>query len=128
MKISTLAVKLDVMNEIPYITNLSDNAILIEIGKFITQRRIQLQITQAELADKAALSRSTVSLMERGESISLNNLLKILRVLDALYVLSPFRVQEKKSPLALAREEQKKYRKRVVKSHKNTSDEEDLGW
>ncbi len=116
------------MSEKSYISELSDKAILSEIGNFITQRRIQLQITQAELANKAALSRSTVSLMERGESISLNNLIKLLRILDALYVLHAFKVEEKKSPLALAKEEQKQFRKRVSKPKKSRTDKEDLGW
>lgn len=116
------------MSDNSYIQNLSDTTILAEIGNFIVQRRIQLQMTQAELAEKAALSRSTVSLMERGESISLNNLLKLLRILDALYVLKEFRVVEKESPLALARQAQKKTRKRVIKPKNGGADQDDLGW
>jgi len=104
------------MSEKSYITSLSDKAILSEIGTFITQRRIELQITQAELAKRAVLSRSTVSLMERGESISLSNLLKLLRILDALYVLNAFKVQEEKNSTALAVQEQKQIKKRVTKS------------
>lgn len=116
------------MRNISYISNLSDKAILSEIGNFIAHRRVQLQITQAELAEKAALSRSTISLVERGESISLNNLLKILRILDALYVLQSFVVQEQESPLALAKEEQKKKAKRVSRTQDSSTDKEDLGW
>lgn len=116
------------MREISDISNLSDKSVLTEIGNFITQKRIQQQITQAELAEKAALSRSTVSLMERGESISLNNLLKILRILDSLYALQSFVVREKKSPIALAKEEQIKKVQRVSRTKDSATDKEDLGW
>lgn len=116
------------MREISDISILSDKSILTEIGNFIARRRVQKQITQAELAKKTALSRSTVSLMERGESISLNNLLKILRILDSLYVLHSFVVPEKKSPMALAKEEHMKKARRVSRRKDFTADKEDLGW
>jgi transcriptional regulator with XRE-family HTH domain len=55
--------------------------------------------TQDEVANRAAISRSTLSLAERGENIAINNLVKILRVLDALYVFEQFRAAPKISPL-----------------------------
>lgn len=116
------------MNDFSDIQSHSDKSILSEIGNFITQKRIQRQMTQAELAQKAALSRSTVSLMERGESISLNNLLKILRILDSLYILQSFIVREQRSPMALAKEEQKKKAKRVSRKKDLNNDSDDPGW
>ena len=75
------------MSNISDISLFSDKAILATIGLFVQQTRIKQNLNQQELADRAAVSRSTVSLLERGENISLINLLKILRILDALYVL-----------------------------------------
>jgi len=119
------------MSNISDINLLSDKAILTTIGRFVQQTRIKQNIKQQELADKAAVSRSTVSLFERGEGISLTNMIKILRILDALYVLKEFEVREEISPLQLAKGE-KKLRKRVMKkgSNKdnNQDDNQDLGW
>lgn len=115
------------MSNISDISLFSDKAILNTIGLFVQQTRIKQNLNQQELADKAALSRSTVSLLERGENISLINLLKILRILDALYVLKAFETREEISPLRLAKGE-KKLRKRVMKKDTPQNDNLDLGW
>lgn len=121
-----LTEKLVIMNDISYDPSYSDTAILHKIGEFIKSKRVDQNITQDELSQKAAISRSTLSLAERGENIALINLLKILRVLDALYVLEQFRTQPQISPLQLAKEEEKK-RKRASKKHSQT-DNEEPGW
>ncbi|HLV51066.1 MAG TPA: helix-turn-helix domain-containing protein [Flavobacterium sp.] len=115
------------MSNISDISLFSDKAILATIGLFVQQTRIKQNLNQQELADKAAVSRSTVSLLERGENISLINLLKILRILDALYVLKAFEAREEISPFRLAKGE-KKLRKRVMKKDTPQDDNLDLGW
>lgn len=114
------------MNDISYNSAYSDVAILREIGEFIKSKRIDQNLTQDEVADRAAISRSTLSLAERGENIAMINLLKILRVLDALYVFEQFRIQPKISPLQLAKEDEKK-RKRASKNNSQTNND-DIGW
>lgn len=114
------------MNDISYINNFSDKAILMQIGNFIQQKRIKQNFSQQELANQSAISRSTLSLIERGENISLINLIKILRILDALYVLENFKVSEELSPLQLAKGETKN-RKRAS-NRSNNQNKEDLGW
>lgn len=115
------------MSNISDISSFSDREILATVGLFVQQTRIKRNLNQQELADKAAVSRSTVSLLERGENISLINLLKILRILDALYVLKAFEVRDEISPLRLAKGE-KKLRKRVTKKDPSKNDNLDLGW
>ncbi len=114
------------MSDNSYITYKSDVAILKEIGNFIKQRRIAQGITQDELAKQAAVSRSTLSLIERGESIALGNLIKILRMIDALYVFSEFKAYDQLSPLQLAKGFSEP-RQRAYSKNKDT-DENDLGW
>jgi len=106
---------------------LSDKAIMKNIGLFIQQTRIKQNLTQAEVAVQAAISRSTLSLVERGDNISLVNLIKILRTLDALYVLQTFEVREELSPLQLAKGEKQK-RQRASKQKSEKPDDTDLGW
>ena len=114
------------MNEKSYNSSYSDGAILRQIGEFIKSTRIDQNLTQGELANKAALSRSTISLVERGENISLTNLLKILRVLDALYVLGRFKIEPQISPLRLAKEDGKKRRRSSRKDAETYGD--DVEW
>lgn len=106
----------------------SDKSLMEQIGRYVKQQRIQKGLTQTELAAQAAMSRSTLSLMERGENIVLLNLIKVLRVLDLLYVFSAFKTPTIISPFVLA-EAERKQRKRV--RNKNSTDDSsnlDLGW
>lgn len=111
------------MTEISYI---SDLAILKKIGAYVKARRIDQNLTQKEVSERAAISRSTLSLLERGENIALLNLLKVLRVLDALYVLNDFQEVTTISPMQLAKEDEAKW-KRASKSKKSPP-KDDLGW
>ena len=113
------------MNDISYVSDYSDLAILKQIGEFIKSKRIDQNLTQDDLAEKASISRSTLSLAERGESIALLNLLKIMRVLDVLYVFEQFKSTKQVSPIQLAKEDEKK-RKRASKSEVKT--ERGLEW
>ncbi|SFN90531.1 Helix-turn-helix [Paenimyroides ummariense] len=114
------------MNDLSYISSMSDAAILKEIGEFIKVKRIEKNLTQDEVAEKAAISRSTLSLLERGENTALSNLLKVLRVLDTLYVFEQFKVIEQISPIKLAKEDEKK-RKRASRNNKE-NDKDSVGW
>jgi transcriptional regulator with XRE-family HTH domain len=104
--------------------SLSDRAIAENIGKFIQDQRLKQTKTQAELSKSAGISRSTLSLLERGETVTLPTLIQVLRQLNCLYTLNQFMVQPSLSPIALAKMETKK-RKRVRNASnqtKNTSD------
>lgn len=114
------------MNDISYNATYSDAAVLREVGSFLKSKRIDQNLTQDEVAERAAISRSTLSLAERGENIALGNLLKILRVLDALYVFEHFKTVKTISPLKLAKEDEKKRRK-ASRSNSQTK-KDDIGW
>lgn len=58
--------------------------ILIELGKRIKDIRISRSITQEELAHNAGLSFSTVVRLENGEGSNIENMMKILRVLNLI--------------------------------------------
>ena len=94
------------------LASMSDKALALRIGAFIRHHRMEQQKTQDELAAAACISRSTLSLLERGESVTVATLIQVLRMLDQLQVLQGFEVQEKLSPLELARL-QKEKRQRV---------------
>ncbi len=90
----------------------SDRALAEHIGHFVKHHRTEQNKTQDALAHAAGISRSTLSLLERGETVTLATLLQVLRALDQLHVLDVFAVETTISPLDLARLEQSK-RKRA---------------
>lgn len=94
----------------------SDNALLTMIGQFIQQSRIRQNKSQQEVADVAGVNRSTLSQIENGRGGTLITLIQILRVLDQISFLKVFQVEERVSPLYLAKMEMKK-RKRSRKTN-----------
>lgn len=90
---------------------MSDEALAKHVGSFVRHHRLQQNKTQGELATQAGMSRSTWSLLERGETVTLSTLIRALRVLDQLPVLDGFSVSTTISPLALAKAEQQKRRR-----------------
>lgn len=91
---------------------MSDKALAMHIGAFIKHHRMEQNKTQDVLAKAAGISRSTLSLLERGETVTLATVIQVLRVLDKLFVLDVFSVQQDISPLMLAKIEKEK-RKRA---------------
>ena len=89
----------------------SDNALQVMIGQFIQQSRIRQNKSQQQVADAAGINRSTLSQIENGRGGTLLTLIQILRVLDQISFLKVFQVEEKASPLYLAKMEMKKRRR-----------------
>jgi len=106
---------------------MTDVAILKQIGSYIRQMRLQQKRTQAQLADMAGLNRWTISQIENGESITLTSFIQILRALDSLFVLNAYEVPDEISPLEYAK--LKKHKKeRVRNKPTNTPDKDNLRW
>jgi transcriptional regulator with XRE-family HTH domain len=63
---------------------MSDDAILAELGTRLARRRIDLRLTQAELAHEAGISKRTVERIEAGASAQMASIIRICRVLDLL--------------------------------------------
>jgi len=71
---------------------LTDEAILAELGGRIMQRRLELQLTQAVLAERAGVSKRTVQRIEAGATAQMSTLVRIFRpmeLLDRLDALVP---------------------------------------
>jgi len=103
---------------------MSDKSLATHIGAFIKHHRMEQNKTQDVLAKSAGISRSTLSLLERGETVTLSTLLQVLRVLDKLYIMDAFSVQQDISPLLLAKMEKNK-RKRAGGKGKETQTQND---
>lgn len=105
--------------------SMSDKVLAEHIGAFIKHHRMEQNKTQDVLANAAGISRSTLSLLERGEAVTLATLIQVLRVLDQLHVMEIFTIQQIISPMALAKMEQNK-RKRARGKKEYKTNETDL--
>ena len=99
---------------------MNDKALAEHIGRFVKEKRMELNKTQEDLAHTAGISRSTLSLLEKGETVTIATLLQVLRVLDQLHILDVFSVQPIVSPIQLAKIEMKK-RKRASSTPSSSS-------
>jgi transcriptional regulator with XRE-family HTH domain len=62
---------------------LNDDAVLAELGARIARRRLEMQLTQAAVAEQAGIAKRTLERMEAGQASQLATLVRVLRVLDA---------------------------------------------
>ncbi|MDR7131025.1 transcriptional regulator with XRE-family HTH domain [Algoriphagus sp. 4150] len=95
---------------------LSDTAILYQLGRFVKHHRMDQNKSQEQLATAAGISRSTLSLLERGEKVNLITLIQVLRVLDKLQWLESFEVKKTISPIDYIKLQKKHERQRIRNS------------
>ncbi|MEX0987377.1 MAG: helix-turn-helix transcriptional regulator, partial [Bacteroidales bacterium] len=105
-----------------------DKALIAHIGAFVRHHRMKQNITQDELASAAGISRSTLSLLERGETVTLTTLIQVLRILDQLQVIGAFDVKETLSPLALAKLQKEKRQRARRKSGSVDKETDTTDW
>ena len=64
--------------------DISDDALLKELGKRLQRYRLNRDMTQVALAREAGLSERTINRVERGHSTQLSNFIRLLRSLGLL--------------------------------------------
>ena len=82
---------------------LSDSAALAEIGRRLQTHRLNLNLSQNAVAEKAGVSRRALQNMERGQSCTLALLGRTLRALGRLDALDSFLPEPGLSPMQLAK-------------------------
>ena len=88
--------------------SMSDERLALMLGEYIKYHRIEKNWSQDELGVKAGLSRPTISLMERGKSMNMNSIIKVLRVLDLLYLFDALKIIQTLSPIEMLKMQEKK--------------------
>lgn len=105
----------------------SDNnnqSILTELGQRIKRNRIDMQLTQSDLAKKSGVAVRTISTMESGRDFRIESLIRVLRVMgyaDNLELLLPELAFNPEDYRTLGKE-----RQRVSK--KNTASNTESQW
>jgi transcriptional regulator with XRE-family HTH domain len=80
--------------------SLSDAAILGELGARLAQTRLDLDLTQEQLAAEAGVSKRTLERLEAGESAQLASYIRVLRALGLAGQLDSVIPEPLASPLA----------------------------
>lgn len=91
----------------------TDHAILQEFGERIKAARVQSNYTQAQLAEKAGVSRRTLQLFENGEGGNFTTFIQLIRALGQIDQLAQLlESNDQISPLELLKDERPKQRVR----------------
>jgi putative transcriptional regulator len=85
-----------------YVT-MSDTAVLAELGRRIQQERLNQNLSQETLAQRAGISRRALQYLEMKGACTLASLIRVLRVLGKLIALEAFLPVPQVSPVQLAR-------------------------
>lgn len=105
---------------------MSDKAILKELGSRISRYRLNKNTTQEALAAEAGVSRSAVQRAEKGISIQLFKLVRVLRALNLVENLESFAPEPAASPIQQLKMKGKiKQRARLLKKK---GKKEDWNW
>ncbi|MCE1197619.1 MAG: helix-turn-helix domain-containing protein [Marinilabiliales bacterium] len=107
--------------------SMSDKALMQTIGTFVRHHRMAQNRRQEELATAAGISRSTLSLLERGETVTVTTLLQVLRILGQLQIMEGFTIRPVVSPLELARQ-QKARRQRARGKAPKPDEHQETHW
>lgn len=81
-----------------------DEAMLEELGRRLAQHRIEMNLTQADLARQAGVGKRTLERLEAGETTQTRTLFRILRELDLLSRLEVLLPEPKVRPRHVAKE------------------------
>lgn len=103
------------------------HALANELGQRLQRARLNLNLTQLEVAQHAGVSRKVVMNAEAGQ-VSLEKLLAILMTLDLLDHLDSFLPEQPFSPIQLLRLRGKVRQRASRKTEKNLPTDDDLGW
>jgi transcriptional regulator with XRE-family HTH domain len=92
---------------------LTDAAVLATLGRRLARHRLERNWTQAELAAAAGVGQATVQRAERGESVQMTSMVKLLRALELLAGLDAAVPESIELPIAKLEREERKLRKRA---------------
>lgn len=98
-----------------------------ELGKKIKTYRIMKEMSQQDLEDKTGVSKRSISRLEQGESVQVDNLFKILLALDLgenIEMLVPDQTKRPSYYLEKTDNRPRRVRKKTVKSEFKWGDEQ----
>lgn len=95
---------------------LNDHQVVAQLGQELRRMRLERNLTQAEVADRAGLDRTTVVQLEAGRAATLLTVVQVLRAIGQLPLLDAFHQVPQPTPYMLVEAQEqylKKQRKRA---------------
>jgi transcriptional regulator with XRE-family HTH domain len=92
---------------------MTDAAVLAELGRRLTRHRLERNWTQADLAAEAGIGQATVQRAERGDSVQMTSMIKLLRTLGLLGALDAGVPESISLPIAQLERERRRVRRRA---------------
>ena len=78
---------------------LTDDTVLAEIGSRLNHERTQQELTQAQLSQKAGISKRTLERAESGQSIQFSTFVRLLRALNMIEHLNLILPEDTPTPM-----------------------------
>lgn len=97
--------------------SLTDDAVLTELGHRLSRHRLELQLTQADVAEQAGIAKRTLERIEAGASAQTATVVRLFRVLDLLPALDQMLPEAQSRPLDLLKRKGRQ-RQRASKQRK----------
>jgi transcriptional regulator with XRE-family HTH domain len=111
----------------------TDATVLAELGRRLERHRLERNWTQAALAAEAGIGQATVQRAERGESVQMTSMIKLLRALGLLGGLDVAIPESIDLPIAQLERDQRKRRRRASgrgrgRQSRESSEEQPWRW
>lgn len=97
----------------------TDEYLLAELGKRFARERLDLGITQADLAFEAGISKRTLERIEAGKAVQFTSVIRVLRALRLVPNLDALVSKTGQRPMDILRNRQGKQRQRAPSSRPN---------
>jgi len=102
---------------------LTDAAVLSELGERLARMRLEQELRQSELAARAGIGQATLQRLENGQEVRLSTLIRVLRALGLLDALDALVREPGPSPLELLKlQGRRRQRVRSPRSARNEAD------
>jgi transcriptional regulator with XRE-family HTH domain len=110
-------------------SNMTDEAVLSELGARLERTRLERDLSQIELAAEAGVERKAVQRIEAGEPVRLVSFIRVLRALDLLDALERLVPEPLPSPIELLKLHGKRRRRASGERRRDAPEEEaGAGW
>ncbi len=107
---------------------MTDDAVLAELGQRLARHRLARNWTQADLAAEAGVGQATVQRAERGESVQMTSMIKLLRTLELLAGLDVSIPASIDLPIAQLEREQRRTRRRASARRQPRDEPDEPPW